>query len=39
MEIKNLTIKEARKLLDTKQISAKELAKSCLENIEKEIKN
>ena len=35
MEIKNLTIKEARKLLDTKQISAKELAKSCLENIEK----
>ncbi|MEK7669452.1 MAG: Asp-tRNA(Asn)/Glu-tRNA(Gln) amidotransferase subunit GatA [Patescibacteria group bacterium] len=34
MEFKNLTIKEARTLLDKKEISAVELAKSYLENIE-----
>lgn len=35
MEVKNLTIKKARELLDEKEISAVELAKNCLENIEK----
>src|SRR3989344_2495840 len=34
IDISNLTIKEARKLLDKKQISAKELAESCFKNIE-----
>lgn len=34
MEIKNLTIKQARQLLDKKEISVKELAESCLKNIE-----
>jgi aspartyl-tRNA(Asn)/glutamyl-tRNA(Gln) amidotransferase subunit A len=34
MNLQNFTIKEARKLLDTKKISVKELAESCLKNIE-----
>jgi aspartyl-tRNA(Asn)/glutamyl-tRNA(Gln) amidotransferase subunit A len=34
MDISNLTIKKARELLDKKEISAKELAESCLKNIE-----
>lgn len=34
MEISNLTIKKARELLDKKEISTKELAESCLKNIE-----
>jgi len=34
MDIKDLTIKKARELLDKKEISAKELTNSCLENIE-----
>ncbi|MFH0804423.1 MAG: amidase, partial [Candidatus Zambryskibacteria bacterium] len=34
MEIEKLTIKEARRLLDKKEISAKELAESYLKNIE-----
>lgn len=33
-EFSNLTIKEARKMLDDKKISAKELVGSCLKNIE-----
>lgn len=33
MDLKNLTIKKARELLDKKEISAKELADDCLENI------
>lgn len=32
-ELSNLTIKEARKLLDSKKISATELAENCLKNI------
>jgi len=32
--MKNLTIKQARELLDKKEISTKELAEGCLENIE-----
>lgn len=34
MNIENLTIKEARKLLDSKDISVKELADACLKNVE-----
>ena len=34
IDISNLTIKKARELLDKKEISAKELAESCLKNIE-----
>ena len=34
MDISNLTIKETRRLLDSKELSTKELAKSCLKNIE-----
>ena len=34
MDISTLTIKKARSLLDKKEISAKELAQSCLKNIE-----
>ncbi len=38
MDISNLTIKEARELLDKKEISAKELAESCLKNVEEKNK-
>ncbi len=34
MKIENLTIKEARKLLDSKGVSVKELADACLKNVE-----
>lgn len=34
MNIENLTIKEARKLLDSKDISVKELTEACLKNVE-----
>lgn len=34
MELSQITIKKARELLDKKEISAKELAESCLKNIE-----
>jgi aspartyl-tRNA(Asn)/glutamyl-tRNA(Gln) amidotransferase subunit A len=37
MDISSLTIKKARELLDKKEISAKEIAESCIKNIE--IKN
>ncbi len=35
IKIEELTIKKARELLDKKEISAKELASACLQNIEK----
>jgi aspartyl-tRNA(Asn)/glutamyl-tRNA(Gln) amidotransferase subunit A len=38
MDISNLTIREARTLLDSKKISAKELAESCLKNIKEKNK-
>lgn len=34
MEIRDLTIKKARELLDKKEITARELAEACLKNIE-----
>src|SRR3989338_9319208 len=34
MDISNLTIKETRRLLDSKELSTKELAESYLKNIE-----
>ena len=37
MEIRDLTIKKARELLDNKEITVRELVEACLKNIEEKM--